>query len=487
MKTAADVRMEEKQDMIRLTDRLAQYVQKVRQLGAGDSNSAVFLDTLKSIEDEVRKIKAMYESELDKLRQQLDAANKKKNEALSEAEKYKRAADELNDRFRAESAKNGNLINDINCLQKRLAEMERELANARSSSNGTASQLATANNALAKEAANAQKLANELNQEKAKNKQLQDTVSALQHKIDFGDNMQSEQLKDTANRLEQSKKIIADLEARARSLEKQNAALPEMIEQMRQKTAAEIQKYKADTEAANNKSNAAIKRQLDDQMNDLQKLRASNDALSAENGNLLAKIRMLEAQIKELNNQKAVLEDLLNQERGRAAEQIRALERKLQDMTENLLARIKEVDSNRDIQVSLRAEIEAMRVLLEDEERRLMSRSGQAGGRSCRLDSPSGKCNQTQDRTTCLSARAQCGGTPNTKNMTLGSKYDNPRTEYQFAYSKPGPVWVRSSSKNGLPKLDKDCAMHGSPKTNTCMQNSDVKNGHIRRSLPQVY
>ena len=56
------------------------------------------------------------------------------------------------------------------------------------------------------------------------------------------------------DRLEQSKKVISDLEARARDLERQNATLPELLDQMRRKTEADLQNYKKDVEAANNKN-----------------------------------------------------------------------------------------------------------------------------------------------------------------------------------------------------------------------------------------
>jgi len=44
------------------------YVQRMRSLGAQGGDSAAFLEAIRSIEDEVKRVKAMYESELEALR-----------------------------------------------------------------------------------------------------------------------------------------------------------------------------------------------------------------------------------------------------------------------------------------------------------------------------------------------------------------------------------------------------------------------------------
>ena len=66
---AASGRREEKEDMKRLADNLAQYIQRVRALGQKEGfDSPQFLDEFRSLEDAAKNLNAMYERELEDLR-----------------------------------------------------------------------------------------------------------------------------------------------------------------------------------------------------------------------------------------------------------------------------------------------------------------------------------------------------------------------------------------------------------------------------------
>ena len=64
------------------------------------------------------------------------------------------------------------------------------------------------------------------------------------------------------------------------------------------------------------------------------------------------------------------MEELIRQERQRSSEQIQEMERKLRDMQELVFAKMQEASSARDLHLPLKAEIEAMKALLEEEEKR---------------------------------------------------------------------------------------------------------------------
>ena len=61
----------------------------------------------------------------------------------------------------------------------------------------------------------------------------------------------------------------------------------------------------------------------------------------------------------------------MRQERGGAHDHIQTLEQKLKDLQEILVSKMRELNAARDAQLPLRAEIEALRALLEEEHRRL--------------------------------------------------------------------------------------------------------------------
>lgn len=64
------------------------------------------------------------------------------------------------------------------------------------------------------------------------------------------------------------------------------------------------------------------------------------------------------------------LEDALNQEKLKAHNTIKDLERKLREHQDAILAKIQECNHARDLSVALKQEIESYRALLDGEERR---------------------------------------------------------------------------------------------------------------------
>ncbi|WAR30154.1 hypothetical protein MAR_003722 [Mya arenaria] len=346
-----DGRMEEKKDMIYLNNKLADYMQRVRNMGPGQ-NSQIFLETLRNIECEVEKLKKLYESELDKLR------------------------------YRAEKDKNAALSRELDRLQRMMGELEKELAVAKSSAANPKAQLAQAQNDLAREAAKYKELCRELDQEKANNKQLNDQNKVLQQTKGFNDQTNAiktnivsivrltfifiyKTIQLNANlptyfrhildKLDQAKKLIADLERRNKDLERQVATLPEMVEEMRKKNNRDLEKYKQAMEAENRQNHGMLRQQFEEQ---IAQLKADNEKMNKENERLMKRLRELEGQVNDLGAQKAVLEQQLAQERTRSSDKLRDLERRLRELQDMLQQKINEMNAGKETEHSLKAEIE---------------------------------------------------------------------------------------------------------------------------------
>ena len=71
-----------------------------------------------------------------------------------------------------------------------------------------------------------------------------------------------------------------------------------------------------------------------------------------------------------MEHQKQTLEDAIAVERNRAADSARTLERKLREVQDMLVVKMREVTTAREQNIPLKAEIEALKALLEEEERR---------------------------------------------------------------------------------------------------------------------
>ena len=61
---------------------------------------------------------------------------------------------------------------------------------------------------------------------------------------------------------------------------------------------------------------------------------------------------------------------MLQQERSRFAAQLQSMEKRFREFQEVLFVKLKEANMSRESYIPLKAEIEALKVLLEEEERR---------------------------------------------------------------------------------------------------------------------
>ena len=75
-------------------------------------------------------------------------------------------------------------------------------------------------------------------------------------------------------------------------------------------------------------------------------------------------------QVHNLAHQKQTLEDAIAVERNRSADSMRCLESRLREVQDQLVIKMREVTNAREANIPLKAEIEAWKALLEEEEKR---------------------------------------------------------------------------------------------------------------------
>ena len=71
-----------------------------------------------------------------------------------------------------------------------------------------------------------------------------------------------------------------------------------------------------------------------------------------------------------LDHQKNVLEDEILADRQRSHDHIKLLEHKLVQLQDNIITKMRELNAARDAQIPLKAEIETLRTMMEEEEQR---------------------------------------------------------------------------------------------------------------------
>jgi hypothetical protein len=79
-----------------------------------------------------------------------------------------------------------------------------------------------------------------------------------------------------------------------------------------------------------------------------------------------------------IDHQRQSLEEVLQQERSRSADQLQNMEKRFREVQEVLFVKMQEANISRDTNIPLKAEIEALKALLEDEEKRYTKCQSQA-------------------------------------------------------------------------------------------------------------
>ncbi|XP_070575368.1 retrograde protein of 51 kDa-like [Ptychodera flava] len=165
-----------------------------------------------------------------------------------------------------------------------------------------------------------------------------------------------------------------------------------MLARVRNAAAAELEKYKQESQADYAKNLNDLKNQMGKDASNVAKLAEENKKLAAALEDERRENLALKNKIQALENDNSKLADLLAQERQKSSVHIRALEDKINDLQNKLIAKLQQEDNGRE--PPIRAEIESLKVLVEDAENKMtkptaaspntfaMSRTPAYGGRT---------------------------------------------------------------------------------------------------------
>ncbi|XP_052799852.1 uncharacterized protein LOC128231279 isoform X3 [Mya arenaria] len=368
----SSARRQEKADLQLLNDRFASYVQKVRLLSEKNSqmDSSFIVKQTRILEEEVSNLKILYERELDAIRQELSAVSREKNNYQLQCEKNKHAAIDFESRLAAEADKTRRLIDDLNQSQRQAQGLEAELMQLKQLGDGRVDfhHLQREMDKLIRENEDHK---HRQGQEALLRKEAEDKCHTLVKKIEFNEQVHTQEMAEMRERLEQSQATIISLESRINQSTKNDLAIPDVMKQVREQAEIEFKRYQMESEETYSRNISALKCQMDNDAHTIERMGRDKSQLQGQVGELQAKIRNLEGQIMTLEHQRSTVEGLITAERTRATEQLREMEAKLRDMQELVFTKMREANSERDLHLPLKAEIEAMKILMEEEEKRL--------------------------------------------------------------------------------------------------------------------